>query len=226
MSAGNSFTRFETLFPHKPPGQRVNRVVVSALALILSAILFTLWLYLFLSSQEKSYVEQRGYRLANEETFNKFLREGSNRSSVQALNQLLRDRGVAEVFPIRDLLRQGGDWLELGEPPFAIPPRDQWSNIVKTLTLVRDQVIPLIGPVTVVSAYRTDAYNRKLATEDQPRHRDFCGLDLIPNSNIGKNELAEELSTLDARLGPDSNVGMGLINDVLFHVDTCGYRTW
>ncbi|WNZ56162.1 hypothetical protein QT397_25535 [Microbulbifer sp. MKSA007] len=108
MSAGNSFTRFETLFPHKPPGQRVNRVVVSALTLILSAILFTLWLYLFLSSQEKSYVEQRGYRLANEETFNKFLREGSNRSSVQALNQLLRDRGVAEVFPIRDLLRQGG----------------------------------------------------------------------------------------------------------------------
>ncbi|WP_444943117.1 hypothetical protein ACJJIK_14015 [Microbulbifer sp. ZKSA006] len=226
MSAGNSFTRFETLFPHKPPGQTVNRVVVAVLGLVLSGLLFALWLHLFLSSQEKSYTVQRGYRLANEAAFNQFLRQGNNRSRIQALDQWLRERGLAGIFPTRELLRQGDQWLNLEEAPFAIPPRDLWPNIAKTLTLVRDQLIPLIGPVTVVSAYRTNSYQRKLAPQKHPHHRDFCGLDLIPKSHIGHRELAEELSALHARLGPESRAGMGLIDGILFHIDTCGYRTW
>ncbi|MCO1332734.1 hypothetical protein MO867_00145 [Microbulbifer sp. OS29] len=225
MSAGNSFTRFETLYPHKPPGQRVNRVVVGTLILILSAILLALWLFLYFISQEKPYVELKGHRIASEGTFDKFLRSGNNRAQIQALNQFLQERGVVGVFPVQDLLRQGSDWLDLKEAPFAIPPRSQWPNIVSTLTLVRDHVVPLIGPVAVVSAFRSDTYNRKFQGRDSARHRNFCGLDLIPKSNIGHKELKEELTAMHARLGPDSNLGLELTEEILFHIDTCGYRT-
>ncbi|MFA0809745.1 hypothetical protein [Microbulbifer epialgicus] len=226
MSTGNSFTRFWALYPHQPPGHRVNRAVVGCLTLLLAGILLSLWLFLHLKSQEKPFEEVKGYRIASEESFDNFLRSGSNRERVEALRRYLEDRGLGEVTPVKNLLRQGDEWLELKEPPFSIPPRNQWNNMADTLELLRDQIVPLIGPVEVISGFRSDSYNRKLEHSDKAQHRNFCALDLIPKSNISHRELAEELRALHARLGPESNFGLGLGDGVRFHIDTCGYRTW
>lgn len=211
---------------YRPPGQRVNQVVVAGLSLLLILIVAVLWLYLHLKSLEKPYDELKGYRVATEQSFGRFLRRGNHRARVQDMTRFLESFGVGEVFAAEHLLRQGTDWLDIDEPPFAIPPRDQWRNIVSTLALVRDELEPSIGPVDVLSAYRTANYNRKSGGNATSRHRDFCGLDLVPRSNISRKELVEELRSLHARLGPRSNMGLGIYGNVRFHVDTCGYRSW
>ncbi|WP_445365265.1 hypothetical protein ACJJJB_17975 [Microbulbifer sp. ANSA001] len=226
MSADKFLIRFNILYPYRPSGRRVNRVVVVFLTLLLASILLILWLFLYQKSLDKPYVEIRGHRVASADNFDGFLRYGDNRERVQALSRYLASRGIANVVPVSSLLRQGGGWIELREPPFAIPPQSEWHNIVKTLTLLRDQIIPLIGSVDVVAGFRSDAYNRKLEHSDKAHHRDFCALDLIPKSNISHRELVEELRALHARLGPESNFGLGLSDGVRFHIDTCGYRIW
>ncbi|GAB2875417.1 hypothetical protein ACCI51_05230 [Microbulbifer echini] len=226
MSEGNSFTRFRTLYPHQPPGRRTNFAVVASLTLLLTVVLVTLWLWLWFKAQEKPYVETKGYRIASEESFKSFLRNGNNRAQVKALSDYLESRGLSEVTAVSNLLRQGEEWLELEKPAFALPPQGEWSKMADTLKLLREQVVPLIGPVAVISGFRSDSYNRELEHSDKARHRAFCALDLIPTSNISHGELVEELQALHARLGPESRFGLGLGNGVLFHIDTCGYRTW
>ncbi|WP_323846333.1 D-Ala-D-Ala carboxypeptidase family metallohydrolase [Microbulbifer magnicolonia] len=226
MSAGNSYSPFGTRYPQLPRGRRTNRVVVAGLALVLLLVVIALWLYLYIKSLEKPYFELKGYRVATMQSFNNFLRRDGNRARVTELARFLQERGVGDVTAVQNLLRQGTDWLDIDEPAFAIPPSDQWRNIIGTLTLLRDEVEPNIGPVDVLSAYRTDNYNRKSGGAESSKHRDFCGLDLVPKSNISHKELVEELRSLHARLGPKSNMGLGIYSNVRFHIDTCGYRAW
>lgn len=210
----------------RPPGQRINRLVVAGLALLLLLVVAALWLYLYLKTLEKPYYELKGYRVASAQSFNSFLRRGGNRARVNQLVDFLKERDVGDVTAVHNLLRQGTDWLDIDEPPFAIPPSDQWRNIVATLALLRDEVEPALGPMDILSAYRTDNYNRKSGGASSSKHRDFCGLDLIPKSNISRKELVEELRSLHARLGPGSNLGLGIYHNLRFHIDTCGYRIW
>lgn len=219
LSAGTYFSR-------PPPGQRTNRVVVAGITLLLLLVVAALWLYLYFKSLEKPYRELQGYRVATTEHFNSFLRRDDNRERAARLFDYLEAEGVGDALDAENLLRQGTDWLDIGEPAFAIPPRELWRNMVATLALVRDELTPSVGPVDVLSAYRTANYNRKTGGRASSRHRDFCGLDLVPKSNISRKELVEELRSLHARLGPDSNMGLGIYDDVRFHIDTCGYRSW
>ncbi len=210
----------------RPPGQRINRLVVTGLAMLLLLVVSALWLYLYLKTLEKPYYDLKGYRVASMQSFNSFLRRDGNRARVNQLANFLKERGVGDVTAVHNLLRQGTDWLDIDEPPFAIPPSDQWRNIVATLALLRDEVEPALGPMDILSAYRTDNYNRKSGGANSSKHRDFCGLDLVPKSNISRKELMEELRSLHARLGPGSNLGLGIYHSLRFHIDTCGYRIW
>ncbi|SHF25082.1 Peptidase M15 [Microbulbifer donghaiensis] len=226
MSAGNSYSRFRTGYPQSPPGQRTNRLVVVGLALLLVLVVVTLWLYLYLKSLEKPYLQIKGYRVATMQSFNNFLRREGNRARVTELTRFLEKEGVGDVIAVHELLRQGTDWLDIDEPPFAIPPSDHWRNIVTTLAIIRDEVQPTVGAVEVLSAYRTDNYNRKSGGAARSKHRDFCGIDVVPKSNISRKELVQELQSLHRRLGPKSNLGLGIYSSVRFHIDTCGYRIW
>lgn len=195
------------------------------MALLLLALV-ALWLYLQLKSLERPYYELKGYRVADQRSLDAFLRREDNRAQLVGLTDFLRRAGVGDVIPAANLLRQGPDWLDIEEPPFALSPPDQWRNMVATLKLVRDRVQPAVGPVAIISAYRSDSYNRKAGGANGRAHRAFCALDLVPQSNISRKELVEELRSLHARLGPESNFGLGVYSDVRFHVDTCGYRSW
>ncbi|WGL18518.1 D-Ala-D-Ala carboxypeptidase family metallohydrolase [Microbulbifer bruguierae] len=226
MPSGNPFFRAKRRYQHLSPNQQTNWWVVFGVALLLLLLLFGLWLYLLYKAREKPYDELHGYRIATKASLSQFLREGTNRHQLGQLTGFLREAGVADATEVEHLLRQGTDWLDINEPPFAIPPKDFWPNMVPTLKLIRDELVPAIGPVDIVSAFRSDRYNRKAGGSKRSKHRSFCGLDLVPRSNISRKELIEELRNLQARLGPDSRMGLGIYSGVRFHVDTCGFRHW
>ncbi|MCQ3830010.1 hypothetical protein HXX02_11180 [Microbulbifer elongatus] len=226
MPSGNPFFRAKRRYDHLPPDQQTNWWVVAGVVGLLLVLLLALWLYLQYKAVEKPYYDLKGYRVATEASLNQFLRQGRNRREFAQLEQFLKQAGVADATAPENLLRQGSDWLDIDEPPFAIPPRDYWPNMVATLKLIRDELVPAIGPVDIVSAFRSDAYNRKAGGSKRSKHKSFCGVDLVPQSNISRKELIEELRSLHARLGPASHMGLGIYSGVRFHVDTCGFRHW
>ncbi|WP_231759120.1 D-Ala-D-Ala carboxypeptidase family metallohydrolase [Microbulbifer elongatus] len=226
MPSGNPFFRAKRRYDHLPPDQQTNWWVVAGVVGLLLVLLLALWLYLHYKAVEKPYYDLKGYRIATEASLNQFLRQGRNRREFAQLEQFLKQAGVADATAPGNLLRQGSDWLDIDEPPFAIPPRDYWPNMVATLKLIRDELVPAIGPVDIVSAFRSDAYNRKAGGSKRSKHKSFCGVDLVPQSNISRKELIEELRSLHARLGPASHMGLGIYSGVRFHVDTCGFRHW
>lgn len=217
---------FRRRYLNQPPVQLTNWWVCVGVVSLLLAILLALWLYLQHKAREKPYIELKGYRVATRDNLKDFLRDGGNRREFGQLARFLEKAGVADAIAPESLLRQGSDWLDIREPPFAIPPQDYWNNILPTLKLIRDELVPVIGPVDIVSAFRTERYNRKAGGSQHSKHKTFCGLDLVPRSNISRKELIEELRNLQARLGPDSHMGLGIYSGIRFHVDTCGFRRW
>lgn len=226
MPSGNPVSNIGFYFLPQPPGQRANRWVIAAISLLLLAVVAGLWLYIYYQSLDKPYIELKGYRVPSQENVEQFLRQGNNRERFTRMQDYFARYGVADAVEPASLLRQGTDWLDIHEPAFAIAPQSQWHNMVATLALVRNELVPAIGPVTVLSAYRTASYSHKTGGTDSSKHRDFCGLDLVPQSNISRKELLEELKALQVRLGPPSNMGLGFSSDLRFHIDTCGYRSW
>jgi Peptidase M15 len=226
MPSGNPLFIFKRRYDRLSPSQQTNSWVVLGVAALLLLLLLGLWIYLQFQAREKPYLELKGYRVATPASLKEFLRTGTNRRELDQFVRFLGEAGVADVIEPTSLLRQGSDWLDINEPPFALPPRRHWPNMVATLKLIRDEVIPTIGPVDIVSAFRTESYNRKAGGSQKSKHQSFCGVDLVPRSNIGRTELIEELHNLHARLGPASNMGLGIYSGVRFHVDTCGFRRW
>ncbi len=226
MPSGKYLSMFRRRYRNLPPDQQTNWWVIVGVALLLLSLLLGLWLYHYFTALEKPYYEIKGYRVASHATFNRYLRQSGNGHTFGQLARFLEQAGVADVAAPESLLRQGTDWLDINEPAFALPPRDQWPNIVNTLKVIRDEVVPAIGPVDIVSAYRTHRYNHKAGGAGGSKHKQFCSVDLVPQSNIGRRELVQELRSLHTRLGPESHVGLGIYSGLRFHIDTCGFRSW
>ncbi|WP_243394812.1 D-Ala-D-Ala carboxypeptidase family metallohydrolase [Leptospira adleri] len=130
------------------------------------------------------------------------------------------------MVPAEQLLRQGTDWRQAESPPFSIPPRDLWPNILPTLRVIRDLILPEIGPVTVVSGFRDAEYNVKAGGAKSSRHLLFSAVDLVPNREIDRIELHNRLLNLWQKKGPEKKIGLGLYSRNRFHIDTNGFRKW
>jgi hypothetical protein len=155
-----------------------------------------------------------------------FLARGEHRQTFRAFVDFLRREGVDDVVPPEQLLRQGTSWREAKTPAFAFPPRHLWPGIVPTLRFLRDEVIPLVGPVEVVSGFRTRAYNRRAGGARRSKHLVFCAVDVVPLQPISRRTLHRRLLELWRRRGRAHGFGLGLYSGRRFHVDTCGYRRW
>ncbi|WP_246838742.1 D-Ala-D-Ala carboxypeptidase family metallohydrolase [Leptospira stimsonii] len=142
------------------------------------------------------------------------------------MEKFLRDHKVLSVVPAEQLLRQGTDWRQTESQPFAIPPRDIWPNILSTLRVIRDLILPEIGPVTVVSGFREAEYNRKAGGAKSSRHLQFSALDMIPDSEIDSVHLKEKLFVIWQKEGSARKIGVGLYSRNRFHIDTLGFRKW
>lgn len=147
--------------------------------------------------------------------------------SFVAFEAVLTDAGVADVVPAWHLWRQGTDWRVLGTPAFAVPPRASWRAVLPTLRVVRDEVIPRVGPVEVVSAFRTEVYNAAAGGAPGSRHRSFEAVDLVPVRHRDRDALRADLVAWWTARGAACACGLGLYARTRFHVDAgWRFRTW
>jgi Peptidase M15 len=188
-----------------------------------------------------SYAEQRQVQRSinsqNEAAFRVWLKEQPERSAqFDALAAFLNKEGVGKVVPIWTLAR--GDLNRLPwckGAGFVLPPRKTWANLPPALRLVRDEVIPAVGQVEVLSAFRTPELNKCAHGASQSRHLTFSAMDLIaPDQPDGKTMFAKLCRRWKAA-GPASRWGLGAYFDparpnankqARFHVDATGWRSW
>ena len=97
-----------------------------------------------------------------------------------AFQRMLEDEGVAGVVPTWQLWRVDAQYAaRCGTAFFAMPPKEQWREIVPALRLLRSKVIPVTGPLEVVSGWRSSAINTCIGGAARSAHLDFKALDLV-----------------------------------------------
>ena len=79
--------------------------------------------------------------------FNSWIADENLDREYQDFLAYLEENNVLDVVEPWQLMRQGTDWEEEGHPPFAMAPRDKWHEILPTLELIRDDIIPEIDEV-------------------------------------------------------------------------------
>jgi Peptidase M15 len=144
--------------------------------------------------------------------------------------------GFADLLPAWTLLRANANKsARCSADPFVLPPRALWRNILPALRLVRDKVIPAVGPVVVASAFRDPALNVCSGGAAQSRHLSFHALDLIPVMRPPTPDHFAKLCAAWRAAGRGSRWGLGAYHDPAkpnqnevgrFHVDGAGWRTW
>lgn len=154
-------------------------------------------------------------------------RLGAAKADVAAIEAYFRKEGVAEILPLADILRSDARWrtCKAGQP-FAVPPRKLWPAMVPTLRYIRDELVPVTGPVRVVSGYRDPVANACFKGAKASRHLHFAALDLTPVRPLNRAELIAKLCPLHARTGARFAVGLGIYQVTRFHIDTAGHRRW
>jgi GNAT superfamily N-acetyltransferase len=148
------------------------------------------------------------------------------REKVLAFRAFLEAEGVAGVIPTWQLVRTSRTWRQCGATPFEVAPAAQWRNIVRTLSFVKDEVTPAIGPVEALSVYRNERLNSCSRGAKQSAHRMFFAMDMIPAGDFERGEMIRSLCAAHARSGRIYNAGLGFYSRHRFHVDTSGYRKW
>ncbi len=145
---------------------------------------------------------------------------------VSAFHTYLSQAGVAYVVPTWQLLRTASDWQRCGAEPFDVPPMNEWANVVNTLRYVRDYVLPAVGRVEAVSAYRNPILNRCAGGAPKSVHQHLSAIDLVPLAPIDRDEMMQRLCAAHATEGRRWSVGLGFYTKYRFHVDSWKFRTW
>ncbi len=150
----------------------------------------------------------------------------SRAMQVKAFNAYLATYEVAGIVPTWQLFRTATSWAKCGAQPFEIPPTSEWPHIVQTLRYVRDYVIPAVGPVEPVSAYRNPYLNVCAGGAPESAHKHYTAIDLVPLRPTTREQLMRALCAVHGRRGLAYEVGMGFYAFLRFHVDTSKYRRW
>ena len=162
----------------------------------------------------------------SENKFAKWQAIGGNRKEANLLEQYLKAQNVDGIVPLDQLLRSDTKWSQCNAEPFDVPPKAYWPEMIATLKLIRDDVLPLIGSVEAVSVFRSPDINRCIKGASRSYHLKFRAIDMIPAKGVTRADLIEKLCALHARKGRALNMGLGIYNGARFHIDTAGYRQW
>ena len=149
---------------------------------------------------------------------------------------MLEAEGVAGIVPTWQLWRVDAQYASrCGEDYFAVPPKNRWRDIVPTLRLLRAKVIPVTGPLEVVSGWRSPAINTCVKGANRSKHLEFKALDLVAVNRDDRRRLYADLCAMQRAAGPHTAMGLGAYFDPSdverntegrFHIDAGGYRTW
>ena len=145
---------------------------------------------------------------------------------VKAFHDYLGTYGVAGIVPTWQLLRTASSWRRCAAQPFEVPPTTAWPHIVQTLRYLRDHVVPTVGPVEPVSAYRNPLLNTCAGGAVDSAHRHFLAVDLVPLRPIQRDRMMADLCAVHARQGNAYQVGLGFYAYMRFHIDSMKYRRW
>ncbi len=146
--------------------------------------------------------------------------------AVTRFNHYLVTWGVGGIVPTWQLLRTASSWQRCGAQPYEVPPVSEWPNVVQTLRYIRDYVVPAVGPVEPVSAYRNPVLNFCAGGAPESAHKHYSAIDLVPLRPITRPDLIRTLCRAHGRRGLDYGVGLGFYAYLRFHVDTTKYRRW
>ena len=144
---------------------------------------------------------------------------------VRAFNQYLVTYGVGGVAPTWQLLRTATDWQKCGAEPFEIPPTSDWPNLVAALRFIREQIVPVVGPVEPVSVYRNAALNACAGGAATSTHREMGAVDIVPLRPVTREALMMSLCLIHAAQR-ESPVGLGFYKGLRFHIDARKHREW
>jgi hypothetical protein len=155
-----------------------------------------------------------------------YLADPGRAVQVKAFNDYLVGAGVAGVLPTWQLLRTATSWRDCGAQPFEVAPPEDWPHMVETLRYIRDYVVPAIGPVEPVSAYRNPALNVCAGGAPESAHKLDSAVDLVPLHPIDRVTLMRTLCTAHSEHGDRYNAGLGFYAFIRFHIDSTKYRRW
>lgn len=154
-------------------------------------------------------------------------RAPTNIEALGAFRGYLAAQGLSTVIPMWQLVRTSSSWRECGAQPFEVPPPDKWGRIVETLKFLRDDVIPSVGKVETLSAYRNGELNACSNGAPKSAHREFFALDVTPvNGTLDRVTMIRSVCKAHARNGQTYDVGLGFYTGRRFHVDSSGFRRW
>lgn len=145
---------------------------------------------------------------------------------VESFEAYLRRYQVTGVVPTWQLLRTATSWHRCGAQPFEVPPAAEWSHVVQTLRYVEAHVVPVIGPVEAVSAYRNPILNQCAGGASDSAHKGFFAVDLVPIVPIERGAMIRSLCAIHAWRGSGYAVGLGFYGFHRFHVDSRSFRRW
>jgi hypothetical protein len=162
------------------------------------------------------------------EDFRAWLRRSpAHRAELAAFHDYLAAQGVEAVVPMWQLVRTSSSWRQCGAEPFETPPADKWDHIVNTLKFVRDEVVPAVGEVEALSAYRNEKLNACSDGAPKSAHQGFFALDLTPvNKAVARADMIRSVCAAHARDGHGYDAGLGFYTGRRFHVDSSGFRKW
>jgi len=147
-------------------------------------------------------------------------------AQVRAFEAWQRRKGVYGVLPSWQVLRTASMWSQCNGPPFEVPPPKLWPAIERTLRFIRDHVVPVLGRVQAVSAYRNPELNTCAGGAVGSAHRDFSALDLVPDKPLTRRQIFDRICRVHRGKGPAAGVGLGFYAFARFHVDTRSFRRW
>jgi hypothetical protein len=153
-------------------------------------------------------------------------REPAARASVLSFKSYLHAANVEDVVPTWQLVRTASMWRECSGPRFEVAPPNEWPHLAATLSFVKNQVQPAIGPVEAVSGYRSEELNQCSGGARESAHRHFFALDLMPVADLGRDGLIRSICKIHDFQGAQYDVGLGFYTGMRFHVDSKGFRRW
>jgi hypothetical protein len=147
-------------------------------------------------------------------------------AQVKSFNDYLAQGEVAGIVPTWQLLRTATSWQECSAQPFEVPPTDQWPHMIQTLRYIRDYVIPKVGPVEPVSAYRNPSLNACAGGAPESAHKSDSAVDLVPLRPTDRVTLMRTLCGVHSEHGAAYNAGLGFYAYLRFHIDSTKFRRW
>ncbi len=162
----------------------------------------------------------------NTTDYKQWIQLSDNAKKYAELNRYLSGQGVANIFPPQQLLRSDVHWRACKVDQFTVPPKKYWPHMARTLRLIKQEIIPLVGQLEALSVYRSPEINACIRGAPQSYHLTFHAVDMQTVQKTPRADLIKKLCGLFREKGKSLNMGLGIYTAQRFHIDAAGYRTW